>query len=597
MPINFDFRNVVNKRGSGSEVLHSNELHVVSQEGTFVVSLQPLDVIGSGRLTVRQTPAHTGVLLTETLTLSEVISGSMKFYIDFSTRTVFVDPDLIGSYIYSTYSSSYTHIVEEEYTLKIPDVDGLCRLQLQEAPLEFPLTSTDTRKISIISDNYGPLQETKTLSEVHTTITKYYIEFAVGRIAFNPTLIGDHIQATYYGCGAIVWSEDVKELQASIKIMDVNVVDADGSNPMTGDLDMDGHSIINAAFVDTLSLSSHNHEGGSDGVVLNGELSVLGNTIISANLNNKSSGSGAVAVGNIQDSAVTNIELLSDKESLNKVSGGVLVVGGVGYETIGVNTTPGISETANILFRTQVGVSSDKFIFHDSGAGNTCGINVDASGNLNVFCLLTKKMYFRHEDYTGPANFIIDSQVGDVTVNNNINAISGKLQENGNALIPGRVGGVPGTGTKMVFYQVSSPLGWEALPVDINDFALRVVTTTGGTSTAGSISYSNFLSTATSAHYAAVHGHTGGSVISSKPNFTLTSNTDSKRDGGGDAYAGLNEPGNYWYKAWVDGEYDYRINLHKHYSNIWPSTYPAGNLIYSHLTHCKYADCIIAAKI
>ncbi|MFA5248827.1 MAG: hypothetical protein WC415_06490 [Patescibacteria group bacterium] len=563
MPINFDFRNVVNKRGSGSEVLCSNEPHVVSEKGTFIVSLQPLNVVGYGRLTVRQSPAHTGTLLTETLTLTDVTAGSLKFYIDFSTRTVTVDPNLIGSYVYSTYSSSFTHVVEEEYTLKPADADGLCRVQLQEAPLEFPLTSTDTRKIAIISNTYGLLQETKTVSEVSTTTTKYYVEFETGRVAFNAVLTGDYIRATYYGRGSVVWAEDIKELQASIKILDTNAVDADGSNPMTGDLDMDAFSITNlgSGTVDTLTLATHNHEGGSNGAVLNGSLAVLTNTIISANLNNKTiSGIGAVATGNIQNAAITNTELLSDKVSLTNVSGSVLVIGGVGSETIGINTTPSISETANLLFRTQVSTSSDKFIFHDNGAGNACGMNIDASGNLNVFCLLNKKIYFKHEDYTGTLNVTVDSQTGSFTVRSDINAAAGKLKENSIPLIS--------AGTTMVFFQATAPAGWSLLSPALSDFPLRIVSgSTGGTYTIPGDCM--VFSTVLNEHKHDV-GHTHvftGSVARISSGIIQY------------ASGGSNDMANRW-----------------HYHTSWSATSYSNGAINAPEVTCKYMDFIICSK-
>ena len=78
----------------------------------------------------------------------------------------------------------------------------------------------------------------------------------------------------------------------------------------------------------------------------------------------------------------------------------------------------------------------------------------------------------------------------------NINAASGKLQENGIALIP--------AGTQMIFYQASVPAGWSA--VAINDYLLHVVSSGGGggvnTFTSPSAGF-NF----NHAHTVAAHSH------------------------------------------------------------------------------------------
>ena len=300
MPIEFIFRNIVDKRGVGAEVLHSNELYLVSASGMFKLSLQPLT---SPVMTVWHYAGGVPTFLTKTSTLSAVTSGSKKFYVDFSTRNVIVDPALIGFPVYATYSSAYTHVVNEVYTLSAPEADGLCRMNLQEAPLVFALTSSDSRKIYITATLSGStqiLQETKTLADVYTTSTNYYVEFDLGRIAFNPALVGYYINATYHGYGSIMWAEDVKELQAAITMMDHNVVDRNGSNAMTGDLLMNDFSSIvglGTGKVDTIKLATHNHQGGAgQGVVLSAADAVISNTVLSAQLNSKAiSGSGAVA--------------------------------------------------------------------------------------------------------------------------------------------------------------------------------------------------------------------------------------------------------------------------------------------------------------
>jgi len=595
MPIDFNFRNVVNKRGVGTEVLHSSELYIVSAEGTFMLSLQPLM---TSPIVVWYYVGPVVTPLTRTLLLSEVIAGSGKWFIDSSTRTIFVDPSLIGDPIYVTYSSDNTHVVDEEYELSYPDADGLCRVSLQEAPLAFDLASTDSRKIYITATKSlvtQVLQETKNLAEVITTANKYYVEFDLGRVTFNPALVGYYINATYYGYGSIVWAEDVKEIQSAIYIMDDNVVDRNGSNVMTGDLTLDNSAItyLGTGTVDTVHLSTHNHQGGAgQGVMLDASLSIIFNTVVAYNLNNKAvSGSGAVATINIQDDAVTHIELLTDNISLTRTSGGILNVGVNG--NVGVNMTPLITDTAQLVFRS-LGTSSDKFIFHDIGAGNTCGINVDASGNLNIFNLLNKNIYFTHEAFSVPANFTIVGTTGEVsitgniTAKNSINTAGGKLQENGLPLLE--------SGTKMVFYQPSVPAGWNPLVSDLSDYALRIVNTgtpgtpgkpgtpgTGGTSAApaGSLGYRAYLTNSGNTHSFS-HSH-------SVPGPAYTYSISANMFGTGDAANGDSDNSIQWWTTSAQN--------HEHrYDNTVSISGVSSNL-YGYNAYCNYADCIIGSKI
>ena len=583
MPIDFNFRNVVNKRGVGTEVLHSSELYIVSAEGTFTLSLQPLM---TSPIVVWYYIGPVITPLTKTLVFSEVIAGSGKWFIDSSTRTIFVDPNRIGDPIYVTYSSDNTHVVGEEYALSVADEDGLCRVSLQEAPLEFDLASTDSRKIYITATRSlvtQVLQETKDLVEVVTTANKYYVEFDLGRITFNPSLIGSYINATYYGYGSIVWAEDIKEIQSAIHIMDANVVDRNGSNVMTGDLTLDNSAItyLGTGTVDTVQLATHNHQGGAgQGVMLDASLSVIYNTVVAYNLNNKAvSGSGAVATINIQDNAVTPVELLSDKISLARTSGGIVNVGV--NNNIGVNMTPLITDTAQLVLRS-LGTSSDKLIFHDTGAGNTCGINVDASGNLNIFSLLNKNIYFTQEAFSVPANFIILGATGEVDVTGNItaastiNTVGGKLQEKGNPLLE--------SGTKMLFYQTSVPAGWQALVSDLSDYALRIVNTgTGGTSAApaGSLGYGAYLTNSGNTHSFS-HGH-------SVPAPTYTYSISANMLGTGDAANGDNDDGIQWWTTSAQN--------HEHRYDTTVSIAGVASTLYGYNAYCKYVDCIIGSKI
>jgi hypothetical protein len=488
MPINFDFNDRVNKRSAGSEVIHYNEPHTVitGTYGSFTTTYLPLNIASPDprRITVRVSPADTGISLTETVVLTDVISGSLKFYCDFSTGTVSVDPDLIGLDVYATYNGPNSPIVGEEYVVPAADSDGLCRILLLEAPLSFTLLSTDSRKIYVTSTGHGDLTETQALSDVLSNTLKYYVEFDVGRITFNEAMINDHVFISYYGTGSVVWAEDIRECHAAFVLLDQSVLHTDGSNPMTGNLDMGGNSIINtgSGTIDSIQVSTHNHEGSTaEGVQLDGQHAILVNTIQSGNLQNKTiSGSGAVAVGNIQNNSVTHIELLSDKASLSKVSGTVIQIGGAANETLGINALPGASSTAEVVFRSQTGTASDKLLFHESGGSDgTSGVNVDANSNLVIYSLKNKRTSFRSSSSTGTAHAYIDSSIsyGNFVVQNNVNTIGGKLQEGGYDLLP--------AGTVTAFYQATAPLGWtqvtEVSPgVPINDYALRIRSGVGG---------------------------------------------------------------------------------------------------------------------
>lgn len=495
MTINFEFQDRVDKRSAGSEVLHYNELHTVAASvpyGTFTTNYIPLDIASpdARRITVRVTPADTGTLLTETLILTNVVSGSLLFYCDFSTGLVSVDPDLIGGDVYATYNGPDSAFVGIEYVVPAADSDGLCRILLLEVPLEFTLISTDTRKIYITSTGHGDLIETKALPEVISNPLKYNVEFDVGRITFNSAMVNDHIFIDYYGSGSVVWAEDVRECHEAFVRLDQSALHTDGSNPMIGDLDIGGNSISNvgSGMIDGIQLATHNHEGGTDECIqLDGQHAIIINTIQSGNLQNKTiSGPGAVATGNIQNNSVTNSELVSDKDSLNKVSGAVMVIGGAADETIGVNTTPDPASTAEIVFRTQAGVASDKLLLHESGGPDgSSGVNIDSNSELNIYSLKNKNIVFRTETSTGTVQLTIDNITGNVTVKNNVNAIYGKLKE-GSPAYP-----IFPAGFTTAFYQTTQPPGWSKLTVfpggavPITGHALRITSAISSHSDAG----------------------------------------------------------------------------------------------------------------
>lgn len=517
MAIGFTFRDVINSRSAGSDALHYNEQYTIVDIGGgtagFITDWLPLDIASPDyrRLKIRTTQDDDTTLVTEVLALPV---GANEFYCDYATGTVTIDPALMGTDVYATYNGPDNFIAGETHAVPAADIDDLCRVILTEIPLEFNLSATpDPRSIDIVASVHGVLAETKDVNDVRTDNTKFYVEFENGRITVHPDLIGETLNCNYYGTGSIILADDINALHDAFDTLDAAIVHTDGSNFMTSDLDLDGNNIVgfgSSGLVDGISVATHNHEGTARmGVKLSGENAFSANSFISANLNNKSiSGIGAVATGNIQNDAITNVELESNKNSLTKVSGTMLVIGGASNTTVGINRTPAVSCSAEFQFKSSVS-SVDKVIFHRSGgADGNSGINIDASQNLNIFTLKDTKISFRDSSATGTEYAYIDTATGDfVTPDNSLVGKTGdiiapsKLCEGGIPLIP--------TGTVTVLYNTAGvPGGWST--VAINDFALRIVANypagSGGTSHNPGGSFENF-STWVADHQHAILAH------------------------------------------------------------------------------------------
>ena len=682
MPIDFQFDDIVDDRDKGCEVLHYNEPYaVLGSVGTFTTSYLPLDVgspsvpdVYNRRLHMNLPPIDTGIILTETLTLANVVAGSMLFYCNYSTGLVTVDPDLFGvctfsatptntvnktahgftsgtlvgfsttgslpaaltsgvlyyvvnaaddtfqvsltlggapisfasagsgtSYVgialYVTYNGPISPYGDVQYLVPSADADLLCRIKLQEVPLEFNLASSDSRKIAIQASTYGPLTETRQLENVVTTPLDFYVEYDVGRVTFNSLLSNDTVFVTYYGSGSAAWAKDIQTCTAAFARVDQLALATDGSNPMTADLDMGSgsNSIQNfgTGTVDTIHVAAHNHEDAvsvhaGNAPQIPGYDSIVVNTIQSAALELKAGvDGGAVATDNIQVGAVTHAELASDIDSLEQVSNGVLFVGGVAGQTLGVNAAPSGSSTAEIVFASQPGVSVDKLLLHESQTINgNSGINVDANGNLNFYSIKNRTINFV-TDVTLPASkIVIDTSTGNftaqgtvTTTDGNINAPGGglgKLEEDGYPIFP--------RGVTTLFYQSSAPTGWTKY-VALNDYALRIVSsgsggssTTEGTPHAGSV---GFVTWTNSHRHYYIHTHL---YPEAGAGYNLTSQTTpglSFRIGQTGSGSGQ------------DAVIDY-ANQHRHTTNFTAS----GNndLASVPINSCKYADAILASK-
>ena len=530
----------------------------------------------------------------DTFQISLTPGGSPVSFASAGTPTSYV-----GSTVYATYNGPVSAYTAVDYLVPTADADLLCRVTLAEIPLEFNLTSTDTRKISITSTLHSDLTETKTLGEVISNPLYFYVEYNTGRITLNQVLANDHIFVTYYGSGSVVWASDVQECTAAYARLDVSALYTDGSSFMSGNLNMGNttHSIINlgSGTVDGIKVSTHNHRdiiGGlstGKGFQLYGVDSILPNTIQSSNLETKAGpDSGAVSTYNIQDTAVTHIELLSDTDSLEKVSGGVLIVGGAATETVGVNVTSGdiVSSTAEIVFKTRAGVPVDKMLLHESGGtdGNS-GINVNANGDLVIYSLLDRTINFVTETTIASPKIIIDNATGNFTVTDtivvtagDINAAHGKLLEHGYPVFP--------TGCTTVFYQATAPAGWIPYVVGLNDYALRIVSSggphtpgSGGSYTPGSAGFIAWTQGHTHT-YAHTHDYPGS------PLWTATSVPDR------DIYAYLAD-------LQIGGGNNKDINwsnAQSHYHQVGFTSTANGDASSVPMNFCKWADAILASK-
>lgn len=104
---------------------------------------------------------------------------------------------------------------------------------------------------------------------------EYTVNYDSAVITFSvlPTVT---VYAKYRGGGSIIWADDINNLNNAVKIIDNNAVYSDGSVAMSGTLDLDGHSIINATLmnstlnnitaINNVDINTHKHTG-LDGTV------------------------------------------------------------------------------------------------------------------------------------------------------------------------------------------------------------------------------------------------------------------------------------------------------------------------------------------
>lgn len=113
----------------------------------------------------------------------------------------------------------------------------------------------------------GELVET---SSVTPDYYHYYVDYVTGDVYFHQTRNGTEFFFEYYGVGSVIRAEDVVEVQNAVQAINAEAVYRDGSVPLTGDLDLNGHNIIvrtqsTVGLVDGINLAYHNHTGGQNG--------------------------------------------------------------------------------------------------------------------------------------------------------------------------------------------------------------------------------------------------------------------------------------------------------------------------------------------
>lgn len=101
----------------------------------------------------------------------------------------------------------------------------------------------------------------------------YYVDYVTGDVSFHSSRNGTEFFFEYYGVGSVIRAEDVVEVQTAVQAINAEAVYRDGSVPLTGDLDLNGHNIIvrtqsAAGLVDGVNLAYHDHTGGQNGVKL-----------------------------------------------------------------------------------------------------------------------------------------------------------------------------------------------------------------------------------------------------------------------------------------------------------------------------------------
>ena len=627
MSIGFSFRTLHNDRTRGSDKLHYNAQYTVLDLGSGTAGFEltqpindpvspdykswlPLDVSSPDyrRINIRITPDVDATLLTETLVIGEVIAGSNKFYCTFATGSILIDPLLIGTDVYATFNGPDNPLTDT-LTVPVADIDNLCRVVLTEIPLQFNIAATaDPRHITVTASTHGALTETVNVTDVVTVNTKFYVEYDNGRITVNHALVGETLTVTYYGSGSVILANDINELHTAFTTLDSSIVEVDGSNSMTGNLDMDGNNIVfthaSTGIVDSLHIYDHDHTGpqiaepgfpSALGVKLDGNLAFTAGSFITANLNSKISGDpGAVGTGNIQNNAITNVELASDKASLSQVSAGTLVIGGPNATTVGIGMTPLNPQSGPCLLEMEFmsyARSKDKILLHDSGGpSGKILINIDDYQNINIVALDSTKISFRAESaigteycYMDPTNgrFVVNGSSDLISESGDINTQSGKLCENYIPLIP--------SGTKTVFYAPTVPnAGWIPV-VGLNDYALRIVVngSTGGTSYAGSAGFVGWFSAHT--HTITTHGNVAdlSHIVSGYTGAsTFQMGTGASRETGGPRTC-FDRTG---------------FNNHTHYISFdlyggYPTANNSTSTSAGPNVRCSYADIILAEKV
>ena len=155
----------------------------------------------------------------------------------------------------------------------------------------------------------------------------YILTEAAGLITFTEQPTVTPYKASYRGIGSIIWSQDVKNLQAYVSDINTKALDKTGDT-LEGELNVNSYNLKNVSTINNIVLWSHDHTSGNGNLIPSTGLAndsvttakILDGNVTTDKLSSKENGgNAAVDTNNIKDGAVTNDEIAESAVTNSKI--------------------------------------------------------------------------------------------------------------------------------------------------------------------------------------------------------------------------------------------------------------------------------------